>query len=67
MKKPESRPEYDFRSGTRGRHAREAAQANLRVLDGDLAARFPDSASVNEALRRSGKARPPRPRKPAAS
>ena len=66
MKKPESRPEYDFRGGVRGRHARAAASGNLRSLDPDLAERFPDSASVNEALRQVSIPRAPRPRKPAA-
>lgn len=66
MKKPESRPEYDFRGGVRGRHARAAAtQGNLRALDPDLAERFPDSASVNEALRQVSTPPAPRPRKPA--
>ncbi len=67
MKKPESRPEYDFRGGSRGRHVRAAAtQGNLRVLDPDLVERFPDSASMNEALRRAVPSRAPRPRKPTA-
>ena len=66
MKKPEPRPEYDFRGGTRGRHVREAPKpGNLRSLDPDLAERFPDSASVNEALRQAPTTRRPRPRRPA--
>ena len=67
MKKPEPRPEYDFRSGVRGRHVRAAGtQGNLRALDPDLAERFPDSASVNEALRGVPPPRMPRRGKPAA-
>ncbi len=65
MKKPESRPEYDFRGGVRGQHVRAAAKAsNLRALDPDLAERFPDSASVNEALRRVRQVPTTRPNKP---
>jgi hypothetical protein len=59
MKKPEPRSEYDFRDGTRGWHVRLAAKAdNQRTLDPDLAERFPDSASVNEALRGIASSRP---------
>lgn len=66
MKKSEPRPEYDFRGGVRGRHVRPAAtRGNLRALDPDLTERFPDSASVNEALRRVTPTRAPKPRKPA--
>lgn len=66
MKKPEPRPEYDFRGGSRGRHVRAAVtQGNLRALDPDLVERFPDSASVNEALRRVRQVPTTRPKKPA--
>jgi hypothetical protein len=44
---------YDWSRATRGRlssSARKAA-ALLRILEPDLAGRFPDSRSVNEALR----------------
>jgi len=45
-------PEYDFRGGVRGKYARDYGRnRNLRVLDPDLLAVFPDSDSVNEALR----------------
>jgi hypothetical protein len=45
-------PEYDFRGGVRGKYARDYGRnRNLRVLDPDLLAEFPDSESVNEALR----------------
>lgn len=45
--------EYDFRAGTRGKYAtRYAAGTNIRLLEPDLEERFPDSQSVNDALRR---------------
>jgi hypothetical protein len=44
--------EYDFREGTRGKYATEyASGTNVVVLDPDVSRAFPDSASVNEALR----------------
>ncbi len=48
----EMRPEYDFSGGVRGKYY-EAYQKsrNVVILDPDVAAVFPDSASVNEALR----------------
>ena len=44
---------YDWSRATRGRLARRAQKASalLRILEADLSARFPDSKSVNEALR----------------
>jgi hypothetical protein len=46
------REEYDFSRGTRGRYAgRYATGTNLVILAPDVAAVFPDSQSVNEALR----------------
>ena len=49
---PEMREEYDFSDGVRGKYAgRMAAGSNVVVLAPDVAALFPDSASVNEALR----------------
>ncbi len=44
---------YDWSRAKRGRLAARAAKvtALLRLLEPDLAARFPDSRSVNEALR----------------
>jgi hypothetical protein len=45
-------PEYDFRGGVRGKYARDYGRnRNLRVLAPDLLTTFPDSESVNEALR----------------
>ncbi len=44
---------YDWANATRGRLAKKAAaeRTNLRALDADVADAFPDSASVNTALR----------------
>ena len=53
-KKPtdDVRKEYDFRSGVRGKYAADYAKGrNVVLLAPDVAAYFPDSASVNEALR----------------
>ena len=59
-KKPEKdvdelRPHYDpklIRAGVRGKYAKKfAAGTNLVLLAPDVAAAFPDSESVNEALR----------------
>ena len=44
--------EYDFSGGVRGKYAkRYAAGTNVVVLAPDVAAAFPDAASVNDALR----------------
>jgi hypothetical protein len=46
------RKEYDFSKGVVGKYARRyAAGTNLVLLDPDVAGVFPDSKSVNEALR----------------
>jgi hypothetical protein len=43
---------YDFSGGVRGKYAqRYAAGSNIVRLDPDVAEIFPDSDSVNEALR----------------
>ena len=48
----EMRPEYDFSKGVRGKYAKQYAQgSNIIVLDPELTELFPDSRSVNEALR----------------
>jgi hypothetical protein len=48
----EMRPEYDFSQGVRGKHYRAyQAGTNVVFLEPDIAAVFPDSASVNQALR----------------
>lgn len=44
--------EYDFSKGERGRYAKRYAEgSNVVVLEPDVAEFFPDSDSVNEALR----------------
>jgi hypothetical protein len=46
------RDEYDFTGGVRGKYAARVAHGtNIVKLDADVAEVFPDSASVNEALR----------------
>jgi len=48
----ETLPEYDFSNGGRGKYAaRMAVQSNIVVLSPDVAEAFPNSDSVNEALR----------------
>jgi len=51
----ELRPEYafDYSKAVRGKHTKRLVEegANVVVLDPDVATVFPDSASVNEALR----------------
>jgi hypothetical protein len=48
----EMRPEYDFSQGVRGKHYQAyRAGTNVVFLERDIAAVFPDSASVNHALR----------------
>jgi hypothetical protein len=45
-------PEYDFSQGVRGKHAKSYAEGtNIVVLAPDVAKYFPDSESVNAALR----------------
>ncbi len=49
---PDMLDEYDFSKGMVGRYAnRFAAGTNLVALDPDVFEVFPDSASVNRALR----------------
>jgi hypothetical protein len=66
------RSEYDFSKGVRGKYAARFAEGtNVVVLDPDVAALFPTSTSVNDALRalakiiRSARARSRRGRKSA--
>ncbi len=48
----EMRSHYDFSAGERGKYAaRYAEGTNVVVLAPDVAAMFPDSIAVNEALR----------------
>jgi hypothetical protein len=55
MKKTPDRdmlPEYDFSAGVRGKYAARIAKgSNVVVLDKDVQKLFPDSATVNTALR----------------
>lgn len=59
MKKPaprrparEMRAEYDFSSGVRGKYVDRYRQGtNVVLLDPEVAEAFPDSKSVNDALR----------------
>lgn len=46
------RPEYDFTGGIRGKYVqRFQAGTKVVLLDPEVSAAFPDSDSVNEALR----------------
>ena len=48
----EMRPEYDIRGGVRGKYyERYRAGTNVVLLEQDIATVFPDSKSVNRALR----------------
>jgi hypothetical protein len=48
----EMEPEYDFSNAIRNPYAaRFGERTTLALLDADVAAVFPDSQSVNEALR----------------
>jgi hypothetical protein len=47
----EMKPEYDFSDGTPNPYAQRFQELNLVSLDPDVKAAFPDSQSVNEALR----------------
>ena len=52
VREPEMRAEYDFRGGVRGKYAACFARGtNIVILEPDVAARFPDSKAVNDALR----------------
>lgn len=45
--------EYDFTDGQRGRYTKRMAEgSNVVVLSPDVAEAFPDSQSVNDALRK---------------
>jgi hypothetical protein len=49
---PEMLDEYDFSNGIRGKYVERFAKgSNVIVLDPDVAEIFPDSESVNQALR----------------
>ena len=58
----EMRSEYDFSKAVRGKYYKRFLKegSNIVVLEPDVAKAFPDSASVNEALRvviKAGQAR----------
>jgi len=49
---PDLLEEYDFSEGIRGKYASQyKAGTNMVILDPELIEYFPDSASVNEALK----------------
>ncbi len=49
---PPMRKEYDFRGGVVGKYAKpHDDNTNVVLLDPDVAGVFPDSKSVNDALR----------------
>ena len=59
------RPEYDWSKAVRNPYAeRYAAGSNIVVLEPDVAALFPNAASVNEALRSLASVVARRKRKP---
>ena len=62
VSEPEMRSEYDFAGAVRGKFRKRYLEGtNVVVLEPDIAKRFKDSASVNEALRtylKSGKRGP---------
>ena len=45
------RPEYNFSGGVRGKYVEMYRRSNARVLPEDLSEKFPDSVSVETALR----------------
>jgi hypothetical protein len=51
-KNDDMRAEYDFSTGTRGKHAALYAKGtNVVLLDPEVAKAFPDAKAVNDALR----------------
>ena len=60
-------PEYSLKGGVRGKYAaRYARGTNLVLLEPDVADVFPDSASVNRALRALAQIIKEQAQKPAA-
>jgi len=52
-KEVEMLDEYDFSKGVIGKYAKQYAEGtNIVLLEPDVAKVFPDSAAVNQALRR---------------
>jgi hypothetical protein len=61
------RPEYDFSNAVQGKYADRFAQGtNLVRIQPDVAKEFPDSQSVNEALRSLLRSRKDKPGKESA-
>ena len=59
------RDHYDFSKGVRGKYAKRYKEGtNLVLLDPDVAREFPDSAAVNDALRKVLRNRKKTQRKP---
>lgn len=51
-REPQMRKEYDFSRGVRGKYYKRFMEgSNVAVIDAELAKIFPDSKSVNQALR----------------
>jgi len=51
-KKDTIRKNYDFSEGVRGKYSEKFTEgSNVIILDPDVASLFPDSESVNKALR----------------
>jgi len=49
---PDMRAEYDFSKAVRGKYAKRFSEGcNIILLDPDVASLFPDSKTVNDALR----------------
>ena len=58
----DTRAEYDFTGGARGKYAeRYSRGTNVVVLDPDVAAAFPTREAVNDALREQMRQREPAP------
>jgi hypothetical protein len=51
-REPSMQKEYDFSQGVRGKYYKRFVEgSNVAVIDAELAKIFPDSKSVNQALR----------------
>jgi hypothetical protein len=51
-KTEDMRPEYDFSQGVKGKYSKKFEEGtNIILLDPDVASLFPDSKTVNDALR----------------
>ena len=53
LNQPEMESEYSFKSGVRGKYARQYVEGNnIVVLSSEIARYFPTSESFNDALRK---------------